>query len=122
MKLAFRTAKTEKEPAQDIARAVLLHYLQSWGQTAEERGEALIQAGRWCGFNCHLETINGQVIPQVGGATAEDSAENLAAWQEFRAAIERCWPIGSFEAECDAIVDVLHEFQDRLSPSTEKAS
>ena len=105
MKIPF-TKQAENPPARvgDIATGVLLHYLQHWGQTVEERGEALIKAGRWCGFDCHLEVSGGQVIPQV-------RTESLSAWQEFRAAIEKCWPIGSWEDEHAAIVGVLERFQ-----------
>lgn len=117
MKIPFVKTKTEsKEPVADIARHVLLKYLQPWGQSVEERGAALIRAGRWCGFDCHLEMVNGQAIPQVGGATAEEAATNLATFREFRAAIERCWPIGSWEKEYSAARGVLWEFQGRMSP------
>ena len=103
-----RKLETHRE-ADDIGRAVLLWYLQGGGQSLEEKGNALIEAGRWCGFNCQLEMSNGQAIPQIDG-----EAEDLAVWKEFRAAIERCWPIGSWEAEHAAVVGVLLQFRRRL--------
>lgn len=103
-----RELETYRE-AEDVGRTVLLTYLQSWGQSLEEKGSALIKAGRWCGFHCRLEMSNGQAIPKIGG-----TAEDLAVWQEFRAAIESCWPRGEWESEHGAVVSVLLQFRRRL--------
>lgn len=110
MRLPFTKQQKTEPRVEDIATDVLLHYLQHWDQTLEERGEALIKAGRWCGFDCQLDVSAEQVTPQIRGGT-----EDLATWKRFRAAIEGCWPKGQWEDEHAAIVSVLERFQSEMT-------
>lgn len=84
------TIETNPSPYEfkKTAERLLLKYFQSWGQSSQERQEALTQA----------ETL----------ARVDDSKRDA-----FLQELSVCFPLGKLEDEVAAIEDVIRKFRDR---------
>ena len=98
----------EEEPTdQDykhVAEHLLLRYFQSWGQTMQERVDAISEAAKLAKVEVHFIVEDGKTIPQYpeGGN-----------WPEFRAELNKCFPLGQFEQEATAIAGVIQRFREK---------
>ena len=96
--------KKTKSEIKEMADRILLHYLQSWGQTVEEQVTTLNEAVSFVGINAEFIQENGKAVWK-----AKKESESQRA-RDFRKKIESCWPKGQWEWEQTAVSNVLSEY------------
>ena len=106
MKIFKRKTEDDSE-IEKMARKILLHYLQSWGQSVEERRQILNEAVKFVGIKAEFI----QDGDRVGWEHKKDGEGKRAS--KFRLEIESCWPKGQFEWEHTAICNVLSKYKNR---------
>ena len=92
---------------QSLAKEILLQYLQNWGQTVEKRIEILNKAVKFVEINATFV----QLSPTSAGWQAS-TEEDIIKAIHFRKDIEKCFPIGKFELEVNAIVEVIKKYKE----------
>jgi len=87
----------------EVAQHCLLRYMQSWGQSAQDRIQALNDAAEAAGIQARFEQgPNGE----NAGWRGKESARGIT----FRKEIDGCWR-GSFEEETAAIEAVIAKYK-----------
>lgn len=86
----------------DLATKVVLWYLQSWGQDALKRAEAIGAAADWCGIEVYFNEGGDETVPIF---------RTEHPWKEFREEIDKCWPKGQFEWEVEAVEQVMLKYK-----------
>jgi len=87
-----------------ISERVVLHYFQSWGQSKEEKIEAIKDAATLARVEVIFEIQDGNIVPMY---------PPLSPWQAFRQELDKCFPLGHFESEAKAVQDVIQKYHDR---------
>jgi len=91
-----------EEEIKEVARRVVLKYFQFWGQSDKERADAISQAAKLAGVEVSFEEDENGVI----FSTHPEGSK----WPEFLEAIKKCWPLGQFEGEEEAVAKVIKQF------------
>ena len=93
----------KRDDIEKIARNILLGYMQSWGQTAEEKCDALNRGLAAAKIKAKYFIKDNETLINCKTAKEADRAK------EFRQKIDRCWR-GSFESEVSAIKNVINKY------------
>lgn len=96
--------KADEHELSDIAKKVVLHYFQSWDQGLEKKREVLNKAVKFVGLDAEF-IQDGKRTGWVG-----ENEEDLRSAKLFREELDKCFPIGSFEAEVCAVINVLEKY------------
>ena len=89
-----------------VARDTVLFYFQSWGQGVEGRIKALNKAVAAAGIDAVFEQrYNAETMETKAGWRGLPSEAQRAI--RFRAELARCFPLGHFESEVEAVMAVI---------------
>ena len=101
----------KKHDLNDIARGVLLYWCQSWGQTIQERVEALNKAITYADINAKfVQYKNNEEKWIAGWETNDDKMAEKA--KNMRREIDRAFRMGdNFEWEVNAIKKIISRYK-----------
>ena len=99
--------KSQEDDLSEFGRSFVLHYHQSWGQGLKERLDTLNKAVELAGIKAKFIQEGDKC-----GWTGDDIKE-LERARQFRKEIDDSFPIGSFEAEVCATIDIIKKYRDK---------
>lgn len=88
-----------------VPKKVILNFFQSWGQSLQERVDALNEAIELAGFSGVKAEVND------GGWSINGPQEVMEAFKEFYQELKGCFPKGQFEWEEAAVTQVILKYQ-----------
>lgn len=97
---------TPSMPAEEVAKLVLMFYMQSWGQSLGDRIRTLQGAVDWCGIKATF--VQDSVTGHAGWAG--DDRWHTGAAVLLRQELESCM-VGRFESEVQLIAQVLTKYR-----------
>lgn len=88
-----------------VPNMVVLHFFQNWGQSLQERVDALNKAIELAGF----KGIKAQVNDEGWDISGPEELLNL--FKQFYQELKTCFPKGQFEWEEEAVRQVIIKYQ-----------
>jgi len=95
--------------ASEIARDIVAIYFQSWNQTPAARASALNKALEHVSIETRIKPEPGARPPFV----AKHGAEGDERFRMFMHDLSKCWPLGKYEVEKEAVVKVLKKWREK---------
>jgi len=90
-----------------LPQKVVLNYFQHWGQSRQNRMDTLKEVAKAIGFNVEFELTSDD--KEIGVRCGDDRSREL--WPQFFQDLNRCWPLGHFEDEEEAVRRVIEKYQ-----------
>jgi len=89
-----------------VPNKVVLNFFQHWGQSLQERVDALNEAIELAGFTGVKAEANDK------GWTISGTKENEELFKQFYQELKTCFPKGQFEWEEEAVRQVIKKYQE----------
>jgi len=88
-----------------VPNKVILDFFQNWGQSLQERADALNEAIELAGF----EGVKAQANETGWAISGSEGTQDL--FKEFYQELKSCFPKGQFEWEEEAVRQVIMKYQ-----------
>lgn len=95
----------QPKPMYLVPMKVVLNFFQNHGQSLQERVDALNEAIELAGFNGVKAEVRGE------GWTVNGPDKSADLFMQFYSDLKACFPKGKFEAEEEAVRDVISQYQ-----------